>query len=163
VVWLIPTLLALHNAEEAIAFRRMWTHIPALLPEPFASLEARVPYEVMLQALVVLSILGFLLAAVVIARPESRAALWLLLALEAAIAINVVAHVVSAIIVFKGYGPGLATALLLNGPFAWYALRRARDDGWMSRRAWRALAFGGLMLHGPVLIGALWLLARLQA
>lgn len=69
-----------------------------------------------------------------------------------------IAHVASAVLVFKGYGPGLVTALVVNAPFAWYVLRRARDDGWVSRRAWRALMFGGLLLHGPVLLGALWLL-----
>src|SRR4051812_39927348 len=103
VVWMIPTLLTIHNAEEAIAFRGVWSRMPQLLPEPFATFEARLPYAVMFQALVLLSLLAFLLAAVVMMRPGSRAALWLLLALEAAVAINVVAHVVSAILVFKGY------------------------------------------------------------
>lgn len=161
VVWMIPTLLTIHNAEEAVAFRRVWSHMPRFLPEPFATLEARLPYAAMFQALVLLSLLAFLLAAIVTMCPGSRVALWLLLALEAAVAINVVAHVVSAIVVFKGYGPGLATALILNAPFAWYALRRARDEAWVTRRAWRGLLLGGMMLHGPVLVAGLWLAAAL--
>jgi hypothetical protein len=160
-MWLIPTLLTLHNAEEAFMFQRMWSRMRGLLPEPFASFEARVPYAVMLQALTVLSLAAFLLAAVVTLRPRSRLALWLLLALEAAIAINVVAHVASAVLVFRGYGPGLATALLINAPFAWYVLRRARDEVWVSRGAWRALAVAAVVLHGPVLMTALWLAATL--
>lgn len=158
---MIPTLLTLHNAEEAVAFRRVWSHMPQLLPEPFATFEARLPYAVMLQALVLLSSLAFLLAALVMMRPRSRVALWLLLALEAAVALNVVAHVLSAIIVFKGYAPGLATALILNAPFALYALRRARNEVWVTRRAWHGLLFGGMMLHGPVLVAGLWLAAAL--
>lgn len=158
-VWLIPTLLTLHNAEEAAAFQRIWLQMPAFLPEPFATFEARLPYAVMVQALIVVSLAAFLLAAVVTMLPHSQLALWLLLALEAAIAINSVAHVVSAVVVFRGYGPGLSTAVLINAPFAWYALRRARDEAWVSRRAWRALAVGGVVLHGPILLGALWLAA----
>jgi Protein of unknown function with HXXEE motif len=160
---MIPTLLTLHNAEEAVAFRRAWSHMPQLLPEPFATFEARLPYAVIFQALVLLSLLAFLLAAVVMMRPRSRVALWLLLALEAAVAINVVAHVLTATFVFKGYGPGLATALILNAPFAWYALRQARNEAWVTRRAWHGLLLGGLVLHGPVLVAGLWLAAALLA
>jgi hypothetical protein len=163
VVWLIPTLLTLHNAEEAVAFRRVWSHLPQLLPEPFATFEARLPYVVMLEVLVLLSLLAFLLAGFVVMRPASRVALWLLLALEATVAINVVAHVLSALVVFKGYGPGLASALTLNAPFAWYVLRRARNEAWVTRRAWRSLILGGMMLHGPVLVAGLWLAAALGA
>ncbi|HET6232091.1 MAG TPA: HXXEE domain-containing protein, partial [Longimicrobiaceae bacterium] len=113
--------------------------------------------------LVLLSLLAFLLAGFVVMRPASRVALWLLLALEATVAINVVAHVLSALVVFKGYGPGLASALTLNAPFAWYVLRRARNEAWVTRRAWRSLILGGMMLHGPVLVAGLWLAAALGA
>ena len=157
-VWLIPTFLTVHSAEEGIALRRMWTRMPALLPEPFASLEARLPYSAMVQALLGLSALAFVLAAVAVARPQSRAPIWIILALEAAVAINVAAHVISAVAIFRGYSPGLGTALLVNAPFAWYTLRRARNEEWVSRRAWRALGVGGAVLHGPVLLAALWLM-----
>ena len=156
--WLIPALLTVHNAEEAVAFRRTWSRLPQLLPAPIATLQARLPFALMLQTLIGLSLLAFLLAAVVVARPSSRRALWLLLALEAAVAINVVAHLVTAIAVFRGYGPGLGTAVLLNAPFAWYVFRRSRNERWVSPRAWRASFFGGLVLHGPILLGLLWVL-----
>jgi hypothetical protein len=161
VVWCIPLFLTAHNVEEALAFQRMWARLPGLLPEPFATFEARLSVPLMLQVLAGLSLLAFLLAAVVVARPKNRTALWLLLAVEAAVVINVVAHVLSAALVFRGYGPGLATAVLLNAPFAWYALRRARAEAWVSRRAWNALAIAGAVLHGPVLVGALWLVGSL--
>lgn len=157
VVWLIPVLLTVHNAEEAIAFARMRPHVASLLPAPLGTLEARLSVPMVLQALAILSALAFILASVVVLRPRARAALWLLLALEAAVAINVIAHVASAVMLFHGYSPGLASAVLVNAPFAVYALGRARREAWVSLRAWRMLAAGGLFLHGPVLFGALWL------
>jgi len=160
VVWLIPTFLTIHNAEEAVAFSRMQQHLPFALHEPFATIQTRLTYPVFVQMLAILSALAFVLAMIATLRPQSRAALWLLLALEAAVAINVIAHVVSAVVLFHGYGPGLATAVLLNAPFAFYALRRAKREGWVSARAWWALYGAGLVLHGPVLIGALWLATR---
>jgi hypothetical protein len=114
----------------------------------------------LLQALAILSAVAFILAGFVVLRPRVQAALWLLLALEAAVAINVIAHVASAVALFHGYGPGLASAVLVNGPFAVYALGRAKREAWVSHSAWRMLAVGGLFLHGPVLIGALWLTAQ---
>jgi hypothetical protein len=157
VVGLVPVLLAVHNAEEAIAFRRMWPRLGIRLPESIASVQARLSVPAMLQALVVLSLLGCLLAAVVLLRPQWRGGWWLLLALESAMGINVLAHVGSALFVFRGYAPGLITALVLNAPFAAYCLSRARRERWVSERAWRATLVAGAVLHGPVLLGALWI------
>ena len=157
VVGLMPIILALHNAEEAVAFQRMWPRIAALLPQPFASAEAGLSPSAMVQALAVLSLLGCVLAAGILRRPQWKTGWWLLLALESAMAINVIVHLVSAVFVLRGYAPGLVTALVLNAPFAWYCLARARREGWVSERAWRATLVGGVVLHGPVLLGALWL------
>ena len=161
VVGLVPLLLIIHNAEEAFAFRRMWPRLGSLLPGSFASIEARLSVPVMLQALAILSLFACLLAAAVLWRPQWRGGWWLLLALECAMAINVIAHVVSALFIFRGYGPGLITALLLNAPFAAYCLTRARRERWVSERAWRATFVGGALLHGPVLVGALWIAGAL--
>ena len=114
----------------------------------------------MLQALAITSVLAFSLAGFVVLRPRAHIALWTLLALEGAVAINVVAHVVTAVALFHGYSPGLATAVLVNAPFAVYALGRAKREAWIGRRAWRMLLAGGLFLHGPVLLGGLWLIAQ---
>lgn len=132
----------------------------SFLPASLGALEPRLSTDTLLLALAVLSVLAFGLATIVALRPQAHAALWLLLALEAAIGINAVAHVASAIVIFRGYGPGLATAALINLPFAIYVLRRARRDAWVGLRAWRLLPLGGLVLHGPVLLGGLWLAAR---
>jgi hypothetical protein len=160
-VWMIPIALTLHNVEEALAFRRMWPRLGAILPEPFARVEGHLPLQAMLQALAALSVLGFVLAAFVAVRPQEKSGWWLLLALEVALAINAVAHVASALFLFHGYAPGLITALVLNAPLAVYCLGRGRKDRWVSERAWRAAFVGGVVLHGPVLLGALWLAGAL--
>jgi hypothetical protein len=161
VVWLIPTFLTVHNAEEAFAFRRGLSSLSGSVPEPFATLAARLTPAVVVQTLIALSLLAFALAAIVTARPDARAALWLLLSLEAAVGINVVAHLASAAFVFHGYGPGLATAVLLNAPFVVYCMRRARHERWLTPTALRATLPAALVLHGPVLLGGLWLAAQL--
>jgi len=161
VVWLIPTFLALHNAEEAFAFRSGWPRVRGVVPEPFAVIAARLTPAVFAQVLIALSVLAFSLAAFVAARPASRAALWLLLTLETTVAINVVAHLATAALVFRGYVPGLATAVLLNAPFAVYCIRRSWREQWLSRTALRAMVPAAFVLHGPVLLGGLWLAARL--
>ena len=160
VYWLIAILLTAHNAEEAIAFRAMRSPPASILPAPLGSFAGRLTPNVLLPALAVRSSLALGLAAVVALRPQMHTARWLLLALETAVGINALVHIASAVVLFRGYGPGLATAVLVNAPFAVYVLRRAKRDGWVSPRAWRLLPVGGLVLHGPVLLGGLWLATR---
>lgn len=159
IVWLIPVLLTLHNAEEALACHAYMPRLQTLLPEPLARLASALPCSALLRALVIISALAFAIAAIA-ALITSRRALWALLVLEAAVGINVVAHMVSAIVVFHGYGPGLATALLVNAPFAVYCFRRAQREQWLSGSALRATVPAAVVLHGPVLLGGLWLAAR---
>jgi hypothetical protein len=159
-VWLVAILFALHNAEEAIAFRTYVPRMPVLLPEPFARFAATLTYPVMLVALAVVSLFAFLIALAAVTWPQSWRALWTVLTLEAVVGVNVIAHVLSALLVFDGYGPGLATALLINAPFAIYCFGRARRERWVSTTALVATLPAALILHGPVLLGGLWLAGR---
>jgi hypothetical protein len=156
-MWLVPVLLTVHNAEEAIAFRQFKPRLPTLLPEPFAGFEARLDYSTMLVALCVLSLLAFALALLVSLAPTVRWRLWMLMALQASVAVNVVAHVLSAAFLFHGYAPGLFTAVAINAPFSMLFFRQASREAWVGPRALRALVPAALVLHGPVLLGALWL------
>ena len=160
IVWLVPVLLTVHNAEEALAFRAYLPRMRTLLAEPFASLEASLSYPALLIALTVVSVAAWLIALVTAARPRSVASIWLLLALEATVAVNVVAHLASAAFVFHGYSPGLGTAVMINAPFAVYCFRRARMEQWVSPAALRATVPAAFILHGPVLLGVLWLASR---
>jgi hypothetical protein len=161
VVWLIPVFLTLHNAEEAIAFRRYLPRVHVLLPDPFAALESRLSYAAIVQALSVLSIGAFVLAALADRKLRSPRVVWCVLALQAAIGLNVLAHVVSAAVVFRGYGPGLVTALTINAPFTVYCFLHASRERWVSAAALRATVPAAVLLHGPVLLGGLWLAAAL--
>ena len=160
VAWLAIALFTLHNAEEALAFRTYLPRIGTLLPEPFAGVAATLSYPVMLVALVVISVLALLVALAAATWPQSPRALWALLTLEAVIALNVIAHVLSAALIFHGYGPGLATALLVNAPFAIYCFRRAQRERWVSTAALLATVPAALVLHGPILMGGLFLAGR---
>jgi hypothetical protein len=116
----------------------------------------------MLGALTLLSAAAVLLTFAAVARPASRRILWALLVLEAAVAVNVVAHVISAVVVFHGYGPGLATAVTINAPFALYCFRRVRREQWVSPAALLATVPASLVLHGPMLLAGLWLAGRVS-
>lgn len=155
VVWLIPSFLALHNAEEAIAFRHyLPLRFDGLSPFMTAFVE-RLTYDALSQALWILSVAAFLLAAAVMIRPGSIPLLWALLALEATVCLNVLAHVVSAVFVFRGYAPGLVTALLVNAPFGVYCFKRVIRERWLSRTAVYAMLPAAILLHGPLLAGSL--------
>jgi hypothetical protein len=157
VVWLVLILFTLHNAEEAVAFRTYLPRMGAALPGPFASIPTTRSYTVMLMALAVVSFLAFLVALAAATWPQSPRAVWSLLVLQAVVGLNVIAHVLTAKLVFHGYGPGLATALLFNAPFTIYCFRRARREQWVSNAALAATVPAAVMLHGPLLMGGLWL------
>jgi hypothetical protein len=159
-IWLAPLLLTVHNAEEAVAFTSYLPHAAALLPVPLAAVATRITYPAMLVALAVVSSLAVLVALVADRHPSSPRALWVLLALEATVGLNVIAHVTSALVLFRGYGPGLVTAILMNAPFVTYCFRRATREGWVSSAALWATIPAAVVLHGPVLVGLLWLVAR---
>lgn len=159
IAWLSLGFFTLHNAEEALAFRRYVPMMPTLLPEPFAGIAATLSYPTMLVALATVSILALSIALAIKLWPQSARAVWPLLTLEATLALNVIAHVISVLVVFHGYGPGLATALIINAPFAIYCFRRAHRERWVSAAALRATVPAALLLHGPILIGGLWFAA----
>ena len=160
VAWLVMAFLTLHNLEEAVAFRAYLPRVVALLPDRFASPVATLSYPAILIALATVSVMAFLVALVASTWPHSPLAWWTLLTLEAVVALNVIAHILSALLVFHGYGPGLVTALAINAPFAVYCLRRARRERWVSSAAMATVVPAALFLHGPILLGGLWLAGR---
>lgn len=87
-------------------------------------------------------------------RPGSRTAFWCVLLIQATVFLNVFAHLSSAITLFRGYGPGLATALVINLPFSVYLLMAGRRSGWLTRRETLWLLPAALLVHGPGLVAA---------
>lgn len=161
-VWLIPSFLALHDAEEALTLRQALPRVRDTLPSSLAALAARVTYPTIVVLLAALPVAAFGLALLAASRPDSRGPLWMLLSLEVAVGLNAIWHVASAALVFQGYSPGLVTAVLLNGPFAVVCMRRANQEHWLSPSYLRATLPTAVVLHGPVLLGGLWLVGRLS-
>jgi hypothetical protein len=151
ILWVVPILLALHNAEEAIFFPRYLPFVLARLPSGWQAVAGPVTSGQVWLALAAITLLGFAVALWADRRPSSRAAVWLLLLIQTTMLVNALWHLGAAVVLFGGYAPGLATAVLLNAPFSIYLLRRARAEGWVSRRALLALMPAALVVHGPLL------------
>jgi Protein of unknown function with HXXEE motif len=161
VLWLVPVLMALHNAEEALFFPRYLPLVLARLPDSWRALAGPLTLGQVWTALVLVTLLPVALAGWASVRPESRTPVWLLLLIQATLLLNVLWHTSAAVLVFDGYAPGLVTALLLNLPFSVYLLRRAAREQWVPRPALWALFPGALLMHGPILSGVLLMTERL--
>ncbi|MEP7226123.1 MAG: HXXEE domain-containing protein [Gemmatimonadales bacterium] len=158
-IWLLPLVLALHNLEEGVFFRRYVPRVLGRLPAGARDWIGPVSLREMGVALTLATVipLGFSLWAA--ARPASRTPLWLVLAMWATLLLNAAWHVAAALMLFGGYAPGVVTAVALNLPLSLLVLRRAVTKHWLSRPALRALVPAAVALH---LVGAvgLMLLAR---
>ena len=161
VLWLVPILLAAHNAEEALFFPRYLPFVLARLPAGWQALAAPLTSGQVWSALAILSAAAFAVAWWADRRPDDPAARWLLLLIQATLLVNAIWHLTIAVVLFGGYAPGLVTALLLNLPFSVYLLRRAVLERWVSRPALWALAPGALVLHGPLLAALVLVTERL--
>jgi len=157
-LWLIPALVAVHNLEEALTFRRALPAVRERAPAFARAIVERVTYPQLLAALALATLVPLAVVLWAQARPGSRAALWAALTLQAVMALNAVSHAAASLFVMRGYSPGVATALLLNLPFSIYLFRRAARERWLGRRALLATLPAALVVHGPGL-AALILLA----
>jgi hypothetical protein len=153
-LWLVPVLLTIHNLEEALVMPAFIERRNASVPGPMREILPPVTYRQFLTALIIITVIPYLIALLWIGR---RWAVYALLGLQVVMLINVFAHILMALFL-KGYAPGLVTALLINLPFSLYLLRRAVREGWISMRAAVWMFPIGLLIHGPAL-AALMLLS----
>ena len=151
VLWLVPVLLALHNAEEALFFPRYLPFVISRLPGGWQSLAAPLTTGQVWAALAVVTAGAFAVAWWAVRRPASPAARWTLLLVQTTMLLNALWHVLTAAVLFGGYAPGLVTGVLVNLPFSIYLLRRAAAERWLSPPARWALVPAALVLHGPLL------------
>jgi hypothetical protein len=143
--WLFPIAVTLHNAEEAI-----W--MPGWDAGHLAQLRVRPPGAAeILTALVVFTVAAFAVTYMSVRRgPES---IWAYLTFGYIIAMlaNVFVPHVPAAIVFRGYAPGVVTAVLINLPVMSILVIRMLRKGWV--HGWKLAAFGvgvPLMLGGVI-------------
>jgi len=151
VFWLVPLLLALHNAEEAIFFPRYLPFVLARLPSGWQAVAGPVTSGQVWLALAGVTVVAVAVAAWAARRPGSALAVWLVLLIQTALLLNALWHIVAAVVLFGGYAPGVVTALALNLPFSIYVLSRAGRESWLSRPALWALLPAALLVHGPLL------------
>jgi hypothetical protein len=155
VIWLVPALLAVHNAEEAVMFPRYLPIVRERVPDWARPIVTGVTYEQMLIALAIATVVPLGIAVWALACRRSPVALWSVLLIQAVVLLNVAAHAFSALVIFRGYGPGLATALAINLPFSLYVWGRAASERWTTRQGLLALAPAAFVVHGPLLLGAI--------
>jgi len=147
--WVFPIAVAFHNGEEAIWMPRWDLQHAAQLP-------VHAPGAVKIRvALVVLTVAAFLVA--YLSARKGPGSIWAYLTFGYIIAVlaNVLVPHVPAAIVFRGYAPGVVTAVLINLPVMSILAIRMLREGWV--RGWKAAAFG---ISVPLVLGAvivLWL------
>jgi hypothetical protein len=155
VLWLIPGALALHNLEEGITFPRYLPLVRERLPGAARPIAARLDGDRLVVALVLVTVLALLVTVWAVLRPRSLAARWSALAVQAVVALNVASHVVVSIVLLRGYGPGLVTALAVNAPLSVHLFRRARSEHWIAPWSWWLLLPTAFVIHGPGLLALL--------
>ena len=108
-------------------------------------------------ALLWVTLVPILVVAWATLRPQSLAARWSALAVQAVVALNALSHVVVASWLLRGYSPGLVTALLVNAPLSYVLFKRATRERWIPSWSWWLLPPAAFLAHGPGLIGLLLL------
>jgi Protein of unknown function with HXXEE motif len=168
-LWLIPALFTIHNSEEALTMKRYLPAAREMMPELRRRVPARLKWLVREYTFRQLMILVVILTAVAWAiaifgkldEPGCGAG-HALLALQAVLFLNVFAHL-GGTVLFRGYAPGLVTAVLFNLPFSWVVFTTAWNEHWYSTTTLLLLGPLALLLHGPVFIGLLRLASRIPA
>ena len=153
-LYLIGALVLVHNTEEAVAFTRLWTLLRDHVVEEVGIRLSPTP-EPMYLALLVATLVPAAIIAWAARQPDRPVRLWFALLIQAVIFVNALAHVVTALVVFHGYAPGLLSAVLLNLPYSVFVYRKARREHWVSTAASWLMVPGALLVHGPLLFGLL--------
>jgi hypothetical protein len=158
--FVVPALLTLHNLEEALTWPRWLPDIQARVPISLRPWFAEVSLDGMYVALIVSTVVPWAIALWSVRRSSNAIAIWFLLLVQAVVLLNAFWHLLVAGGVLRGYSPGLVTAATLNLPFSIYLFRRATREQWCSPRALMALVPATLIVHGPILVGLIDLVAR---
>lgn len=152
-IWAAPSIFLLHDAEEIATVAPWLRDHRAVLPtamHPFADVTTE-QFELGV-GLILLAVLVTTLHAVRCARAGARSIPFLLVV--GALVANGVTHLGQAA-AFRGYTPGLVTAVLLVIPYGIGLGEQLRTVGMVSRRAWLGLIAFAALLQVPIVIGIL--------
>ncbi|MBV9267224.1 MAG: HXXEE domain-containing protein [Acidobacteriaceae bacterium] len=140
--WLFPIVVTAHNLEEAIWLPAFVAAHKTQLPWTVTAAEFRFAAAVLTTAAWIITWLSWRTG------PQSMWS-YLLFGYMVAMLANVVVPHVPAAFLFRGYSPGLITAVLLNLPVLTFLCTRAVREGYVSGQ--KAVAFA---IGVPVLIVA---------
>ena len=148
-LWLVPIFITIHNVEEALFMTAMLEARSAAFPKALSGWLAPVASSrQLLIGLLIVTVIPYFVAWK--ADLERGLKGRMLLCLQAAMFINVFAHVGMTIFI-GGYAPGIVTALFFNLPFSLYLFIRVRQAGWVSQGGLLRIGFVGLLLHALAL------------
>jgi hypothetical protein len=153
-----PAVFLVHDGEELLTMVPWLRAHRAMLPTAVQRL-ADVTAPQLALAMLVLFV-GLVMATVHgvhRARQGARPTLFLLLA--GALVGNGLTHLGQAL-VFRGYTPGLITALLVVVPYGYGLGGQLRSQGMLSVRAWMTVVGVGVLLQVPIIVATL-LIARI--
>ena len=151
---LVPLLLTVHDAEEALFVPGALRTVLHRVPVQYTNLVPTT--RQMYGALVIATVVPWLIWLAGAARRETRAGVAALLLIQCIVLVNVAWHV-GAATWLHGYAPGVATALALNLPFSIWLLQRAWRERWIDRRVLAAFLPLAVLLHGPIVFALTWL------
>ena len=147
-IWAGPAVFLLHDAEEVLTIeswlREHGTELPPLVHR-FLGVTAR-----QFALAVLLLFAGFLAAAAHAAWRAQRARASLVFLLLAGTLVgNGLTHIAQAVL-FRGYTPGVVTALLVVLPYGYVLGERLRASGLATRRMWAVAIAAGTVVQIPL-------------
>jgi uncharacterized protein with HXXEE motif len=152
-IWAAPCVFLVHDAEEIATVAPWLRNNRADLPtaiQPFATVTTE--QFTLGVGLLFLILLACTLHAVRRARAGHRSLPFLLVV--GALVANGITHLFQAA-AFRGYRPGLVTAVILVIPYGIGLGEQLRTDGLMSRGLWLGMIALGALLQVPIVIGTL--------
>lgn len=152
-IWAAPGVFLIHDAEEIATFASWVPNHRADLPagvQPFAMVTTR---QFTIAVIVLfLALLAATMHAVHRARVGTRSLPFLLMV--GALVANAVTHLAQAAM-FRGYVPGLLTAMLLVIPYGIGLGEQLRSSGLATRRMWLTMIALGALLQVAIIVAIL--------
>ena len=153
-IWLAPVAFLVHDAEEVVTMAP-WLRVHASeLPQPVRPLAAAVTTQGMAWSVALL-----LAALLLVTWRGARSAAagrrsWPFLVAAGALAGNALTHVGQAAY-FRGYAPGVLTAVLVSGPYCVLLAGALRRAGLATGREVTVLLVLGIVVQLPIALAAL--------
>ncbi len=161
-LWLVPFFITVHNLEEMAFLPGLLASLPGKIPSWLVDLLPGVfppTAHQYLVALLVVTVLPYILALLGGAKRERGPRTFLLAGAQMVMLVNVFSHA-GMMNLLNSYVPGLVTALVFNLPFSLFFFGSGLRQGWLRWGDFAYLLPIAIVLHGPGLIGLLALAGR---